>query len=417
MGFFFERKVPVEDIRGNAGYLLSIPSRLVVLLICSLLLASCGGRAFVHESLDSTDVRNRAEPQSRGPVRVSAAVPGREETVAIFGIALYDQGIQPVWLEIENTGSEQIRYAPVSTDRLYFSPFEVAYKNRGGYSDEARVAMERRFNDLAMPRYVDPGETRSGFIFTHADFGAKGFNVDIFGPEELFSFTFLLRVPGFEPDYANIDFDSIYAAGEITDYVGEELYRALKSLPCCSEDENGNEDGEPVNIVLISEGPDLLRAMLRSNWIETSAKDAASRGSNFLFGRKQDAIFRYYSFGGDSVYELRLWLAPFTSGQDRIWVGQVSHFFTLGTAKARFDPDVDTARNFALQNFFYGRTLAQLGWVSGEHVMPADSFWANLDQQRYFTDGYRIILRLSGKPVSMVDSESMDWDNPPGWRH
>ena len=296
MGFFFESKVLVEDIRGNAGYLLSIPSRALVFLVFSLLLASCGGRAFVHESLDSTDVRNRAESQSRGPVRVSAAVPGREETVAIFGIALYDQGIQPVWLEIENTGSEQIRYAPVSTDRLYFSPFEVAYKNRGGYSDEARVAMERRFNDLAMPRYVDPGETRSGFIFTHADFGAKGFNVDIFGPEELFSFTFLLRVPGFEPDYANIDFDSIYAAGEITDYVGDELYRALKSLPCCSEDENGNEDGEPVNIVLISEGPDLLRAMLRSNWIETSAQDAASRGSNFLFGRNRTQFFVITAF-------------------------------------------------------------------------------------------------------------------------
>lgn len=392
-------------------------SRLFVVLVFGLLLASCGGRAFVHESLDGTDVRDRAESQSEGAVRVSAAVPGREETEAIFGIALYDQGIQPVWLEIENTGSEQIRYAPVSTDRLYFSPFEVAYKNRGGYSDEARMAMERRFNDLAMPRYVDPGETRSGFIFTHADFGAKGFNVDIFGPGELFSFTFLLRVPGFEPDYANIEFDSIYAADEITDLADDELFGALKSLPCCSGDENGDVAGEPVNIVLITEGPGLLRAMLRSNWIETSAQEAANRGSNFLFGRKQDAIFRYYSFGDDSVFELRLWLAPFTSGQGRIWVGQVRHFFTLGTAKVRFDPDVDTARNFALQNFFYGRSLAQLGWVFGEHVVPADSFWENLDQSHFFTDGYRVVLWLSGEPVSVISSTVLDWDNPPEWRH
>jgi len=380
------------------------------------MLAGCGGGAFLHESLDSTDVRDRAESQSGGPVRVSAAVPGREETEAIFGIALYDQGIQPVWLEIENTGSEQIRYAPVSTDRLYFSPFEVAYKNRGGYSDEARVAMERRFNDLAMPRYIDPGESRSGFIFTHADYGAKGFNVDLFSADELFSFTFLLRVPGFEPDYANVDFDSIYAADDITDYEENELYGPLRSLPCCSKDENGAETGKPINIVLISAGSDLLRALLRSHWIETSAEEAASRGSNFLFGRQQDAIFRYHSSADDSIYELRLWLAPITSRQDRIWVGQVAHLFTLGSKKTQIDPDVDAARNFALQNFIYGQTVGKLAWISGDDVVPFESFWGSVDRPPYFTDGYGTVLWLSGDPVSVRDAENLDWDNPPEWK-
>jgi hypothetical protein len=138
---------------------------------------------------------------------------------------------------------------------------------------------------------------------------------------------------------------------------------------------------------------------------------------NFLFGRKQDAIFRYYSFDDDSVFELRLWLAPVTSGRASIWVGQVSHFFALDTAKARFDPDVDIARNFALQNFFYGQSLVRLGWISGEHVVPAESFWTDLDQPRYFTDGYRVVLWLSGEPVSVIRSTVLDWDNPPEWRH
>ncbi len=201
---------------------------ILTLLGCGTLLSGCGGRAYVYESVVSSNIPSRAEAQSDGPVRVSAAVPGREETTAIFGVALYDQGIQPVWLEIENNGPVQVRYAPVSTDRYYFSPFEVAYKNRGGFSDEGRLEMERHFDDLAMPRYIDPGESRSGFVFTHADSGAKGFNVDLFSSGASFHFTFLLRVPGFVPDYANVDFDSIYAADQLTAYNIDDLYNAIK---------------------------------------------------------------------------------------------------------------------------------------------------------------------------------------------
>ena len=217
---------------------------IITLLACTAVLAGCGGRAYVHGAVTDADFRGRAEAQSDGPIRVSAAVLGREETQAIFGVSLYDQGIQPVWLEVENTGFAQARYAPVSTDRYYFSPFEVAYKNRGGFSDEARAKMEQHFDALAMPRYIDPGETRSGFVFTHADSGAKGFNVDLFGDGKSVHFTFVLGVPGFVPDYAKLDFDSIYSADEISVLNDRELYDGLHDLPCCSSDENGNQNGD-----------------------------------------------------------------------------------------------------------------------------------------------------------------------------
>jgi hypothetical protein len=361
------------------------------------------------------DFRSHSETQSEGPVTVTASVLGREETAEIFGLSLYDQGIQPVWLEVENKSAAQIRYAPVGTDRFYFSPFEVAYKNRGGYSDEARAEMERRFDRLSMPRYIDAGETRSGFIFTHADYGAKGFNVDLFGSGNSLHFTFLMRVPGFVPDYANVDFDSIYTADEISEFADVYLYEALKNLPCCSSDENGAEAGNPINIVLIGAGKDLLRAFLRSGWVETSVKEATDQTSHFLNGRSQDAIFRYHSLFGDSFYELRLWLAPMTSGDDRVWLGQVQHFFSSGSAINRFDPDVDNARNFAFQNFLYGQSLESAGWIAGEEVAPVESFWTNLIESPFFSDGYRIVLRLSGEPVSLLDVNALDWDRPPGW--
>jgi len=392
-----------------------LAAKLVFLSLCSLLLAGCGGRAYVYQSVDDVDFRSHSETQSEGPVRVSASVLGREETENVFGLSLYDQGIQPVWFEVENKSADQIRYAPVGTDRFYFSPLEVAYKNRGGFSDEARAEMEHRFDRLSMPRYIDPGETRSGFVFTHADFGAKGFNVDLFGSGESLHFTFLMRVPGFLPDYANVEFDSIYTTDEISVFAAADLYEAVKSLACCSLDENGTEVGDPINIVLIGAGKDLLRALLRSGWVETSVKEATDQTSHFLYGRSQDAIFRYHRSFGDSFYELRLWLAPMMSGDDRVWAGQVRHFFSSASVINRFDPDVDNARNFAFQNMIYGQSLESLAWIAGEEVAPVESFWTNLIRSPFFSDGYRVVLWLSGDPVSMLDTTVVDWDRPPGW--
>lgn len=288
--------------------------------------------------------------------------------------------------------------------------------NRGGYSDDARVHMERVFHGMSMPRYIEPGETQSGFVLTHAEHGAKGFNVDLIGSDDLASFTFLLRVPGFTPDYANVNFDTIYAATDVVSYAQDDLLAAIRSLPCCGSSESSDMAAGVSNVVLVSSGDDVLSALLRSNWIETAVDEAAGSGSVQMFGRKQDAIFRYQSIGNDSVYELRLWLAPVTTGDKLVWVGQVRHHFTLGTSKWRPDPDVDIARNFALQKFFYGQALEQMAWVAGDHVIPFESYARDPDSESYFTDGYSVVLWLSADPVSMLDVETLDWDVPPGWR-
>jgi hypothetical protein len=108
-----------------------------VVAICALVVfAGCGGRPYIHAPLESTELRSRATVQGDDAVRVSAAVPGAEETESLFGMSLYEQGVQPVWLEIENKTNIRLRYAHTGTDREYFSPLEVAYKNRKGLSDE-----------------------------------------------------------------------------------------------------------------------------------------------------------------------------------------------------------------------------------------------------------------------------------------
>ena len=385
-----------------------------ILLTFATVLAGCGGSAYVYEPVDSGTFFARAARQSDGPIHIATAVPGREETERIFGIDLYEQGIQPVWLQVENSGEALARYAPVSTDPEYFAPLEVAYMNRRGYSDTARAAMDKRFHDLAMPRYIGPGETRSGFVFTHADRGAKGFNVDVFSGGQSHNFTFLLRVPGFEPDYARLNLREMYG-DDVPDYDMDALRDALTSLPCCGGDRPGETSGEPVNVALVGDGEELLRALLRSGWRETSIDEAKALPPQFLYGREQDAIFRYETVGGDGFYELRLWMAPFTSDSDDVYVGQARHFFRWIGPVSRMDADVDNARNFAAQKFFYGQALKANAWVAGEEVVPVTSFWDNLVQRPYFTDGYRVVLWVSGVPFSMLEIHARAWDSPPKW--
>lgn len=377
-------------------------------------LSACGGKAYLYEPVDTGTFLSQAERQSEGPIHVSAAVPGREETERIFGLDLYAQGIQPVWLQIENDSDRLARYAPVSTDPEYFAPLEVAYMNRRGYSDAALDAMNERFHNLAMPRYVNPGETRSGFVFTHADPGAKGFNVDVFSRGESRNFTFLLRVPGFEPDYARLNLREMYS-GEMVDLDEEGLREAITSLPCCSADKRGEQIGEPINLVLIGEGEELLRALLRSEWRETSVNEAKGLQPQFLYGRQQDAIFRYESIGGDSFYELRFWKAPFRFGGDDVYVGQARHFYRWIGSVTRLDADVDNARNFAAQKFLYGQAIKSNAWVAGTEVVPVTNVWNALFNTPYFTDGYRFVMWLSAEPASMFDIDIRSWDPPPRW--
>jgi len=390
--------------------------RLILLAVTlAAALAGCGGRAYLYEPVDSGTFLARAERESDGPIHIATAVPGREETERIFGIDLYGQGIQPIWLQVENAGDTLARYAPVSTDPEYFAPLEVAYINRRGYSDEARDEIDARFHNLAMPRYIDPGETRSGFVFTHIDPGAKGFNVDVFSGGESYNFTFLLRVPGFEPDYARLNLAGMHTDDDVPDYDVDALHQAMKEIPCCSTSRQGEESGEPINLALVGEGEQLLRALLRSGWRETSIEEAKNETPQFLFGREQDAIFRYETVGGDGFYELRFWKAALRSDGDDVYVGQARHFFRWIGRIQRLDADVDNARNFAIQKLLYGQAIKATAWIAGREVVPVASFWDNVIRPSYFTDGYLMVLWLSGKPVSMLEIDDRDWDDPPRW--
>jgi len=386
-----------------------------------LVISACSTQSYHHKNTHSLPIRERAVTQSEGDIRVSASVPGADEAEAIFGIPVYKRGIQPVWLEIVNNSQDRLRFAPTALDPQYFSPLEVAYMHRKGYSKQAREQMDRRLHDSAMPRQIPAGETRSGYVFTHVSPGTKSFNIDLFSADTDHSMAFFVDVPGFVPDHADIDFESLYAPDEVHDYELAGFRDAVADLPFTSTDQSGQKTGLPIGFIIVGSGPDVLKALLRAGWNESASNhDAAQLAkAHYLFGRTPDAVFRIQRNRKTDRNKLFLWMAPLRVDGKGVWLAQITNYIGQKTQLeqvifgARIDPNIDDGRDFLLQNLWYSQSLDQLAWLASGKAISIENSQLDFNDVRYFTDGYINIAWLSPVPVSLLETKSLDWDNPP----
>jgi hypothetical protein len=234
-------------------------------------------------------------------------------------------------------------------------------------------------------------------------------------------------------DHRDVDFENLYPADEIVSYQEAEFRKALENLPCCVTNADGTQLGAPINLVILSQGDDLLRVLIRAGWNETATTRAASSSQKdafldipqnfrykpveplYYYGRQQDASFREPRAGGFERNKVRLWLSPMHfEGQD-VWLGQVSRDYgkqSSGMAAQKLD--LDEVRSFLLQNLWYAQGIKQYGFVKGR---GADSMIDNpkttFRGTTYITDGYRVVLWLSGESVPLSEVEAVDWDSPP----
>ncbi|MEH6544775.1 MAG: LssY C-terminal domain-containing protein [Porticoccaceae bacterium] len=389
-------------------------------LLFLIFLSACSTAPYTPEPMNVESLRQRAEIQIFEPLTVKAAVPGEEESASLFGVPLYANGIQPVWLEISNQGDQNVRFALSSVDSNYFSPLEVSYKLRGGFSEAARHSMDKRFYKSGISRFVAPGETISGFVFTHLSPGTKSFSVDLFGMTETQDFAFFINVPGFVPDHANINFDQLYADSTVRDLSADELRDAIDGFPVNTTDEKGEAKGLPVNAIIVGDGIDVLRALLRAGWYESLANSDEDLDTNssiyHLYGRQPDAIFRIQRENRIDRNEMRLWLAPILVDGEEVWLAQVTNFVgqrryqDLRFSGAHLDPDVDDARSFMMQNIWYKQGMKAFAWSDSGNKVPFDKPLMDFDGSPYFTDGKRIVAWVSGTPYSVLDTILLDWD-------
>jgi len=375
--------------RDNLKYQRSTTLLTCGIVVLSLVIAGCASRPYQGADIQAAAFLQRAMTQQSDTLRVTAAAPDAAETLALTGLDLYEQGIQPIWLEIKNTGPDTARIATWSIDRNYFSPIEVAYMNRKQFSRQGYAAMERWFYENGLQRRIPPGETRSGLVFSHLRPGTKAFNLDIYSNKQASSFTFFLPMPGFTPDYARVDFSRLYKEEDIRHLGVDELKTVLESaLPCCATDVSGK---------------------LKHRFYE----------------REPDAVFFLDREDGNERLQVNLWMAPWQVASEPVWVGQVfyrsqddSIFASLrnnGTVKdskllSRYvgesvAADIDSAQRFMMQNFWYNHSLRAVGMVSGVGPSSVEEPQSTYDGFAYFTKGERTVLFLSEAPVAMDDGK------------
>jgi len=253
--------------------------------VIGLMVAGCAG---APRQTESTDYFARAETQVDGRVRVSAVVLSPVESENAFSLALSSKGIQPVWLELENDEDHPLVLMLLSIDPDYFAPSEVAWRFRSSGSGSLEDKIDRLLRHH-VPIVIPPHDTVSGYVYTNLDPGAKAFSVDLFGENDFRSFEFVQLVPGFEADFMQASVGRVYAPEDVRELDLEGLRTYLEELPCCVLGGDRKTPGDPLNLVIVGDGRDILAALIRRGWdlTETLRSDTTWRTiASSLFGSK-----------------------------------------------------------------------------------------------------------------------------------
>lgn len=373
---------------------------------------------------------DRVQVNTERNIRVATAVPSAAETDDIFGIPLYRQNIQPVWIQIENLGDETLWFLPVGLDEAYFTPIETSYR-RQGRIPILNWATNVDFYSKSMRLRIGAGGARSGYIFSRVDEGTKSFNVDVMGATGHHLMTFFVPVPGLRLDHYDVDFENMYGEEELAEVDLAGLVEGLEALPCCVMDKKGKNYGDPLNLVFVGDIKDIYHAFMRAGWDETETVYGASTwrfikssvfgaenryspvSALYVFGRAQDAALQKARSSLTQRNHLRLWLTPMRYEGKLVFIAQISRDigfrFTRKTIMThKIDGNVDETREYLTEDLAYAQSLAKFGYVRGVGAASYDEPRKNLTGDPYFTDGLRVVLFVSSEPVSISEIEVLD---------
>jgi hypothetical protein len=402
-------------------------------------IAVCGCATY-QKPLPFYDVpfRERSLSKIDGEVKVTVAVLSAEESRQLFGVNLAGQDIQPVWIRVQNADTLAYWLMSAGLDPDYFSPLEAAYVFHRTIGSSVNKKIDDHFRVMAFRNPIVEGASVSGFVFANRDEGTKVVDIDLIGHGKTKFFTFFVPVPGIKADYHEVDFDKLYTEEEIVHLDESQLRAELEKLPCCATNEDGTENGDPLNLVLIGSREDLSSAFVRRGWLPAEQNYGAAVWKtikSFLFGTRyryspvSPLYFRkrQQDFAGQkprhTVHQrnhLRAWLSPMRYQGKPVWIGQISRdigvrfsFKVWPPVTHKIDPDIDEAMYALLEDLVYSQQLAKSGWVKGVGKATRSKPRHNLTGDPYFTAGLRAVLMFDRRPHSFKEIESFDWEESP----
>jgi len=379
------------------------------------LLAACAGTAQFEKPapFDEIELRERASTMDRHGFRVSATIPSRMETQAIFGIDLWKKNIQPVWLEIENRTDRSVRFLPTGLDPEYFSPREVSFGFAKGYSESARRRLDDHIEALNFKDPIEPHSTVSGFVYTNREHALQVVNVDLLAKKWSKGLTLLVPVSG--EGIGEEQLKQLHKRLADQDYVRvqteEDLKELLEALPCCSIDADSAQR-EPLNLVVVGKMDNIGAGLSRRGFRYSHASP------RFVFGREQDLAARKQAqWNYAQPHVLRLWLTDILYRGKTVWVGQITSplggRFASAPDRERglIDPSVDEARLDLIQDMLYSQSLAKLGLVKGVGRVMSSKPRMLPNGGHYHTDGLRTVFVFEERTIGLSDIQFFEWES------
>jgi len=399
-----------------------------------------GDRAGVLSRLDDPlefvglgwDTPDHPQTRSVEGVTVTARVLTDSEARGVYGVNLAGKGIQAVWMRVANKTSVDQWMLAAHLDPDYFTADEAAYLFRWRLGGMVRGNTQQHFRDLSMRARIGAGECHEGHVLVPRKEGGRYVEITTNGRGKVRRFGFPLRTPD-----GHFDFERMNVAGtrNTNELTRPQLRKRLEQLPATATNREASADGDPLNLVVVGEAPLMMASMSECGWAFTHRIDgttvrrvitAALAGNPYLtapvsslyvFGRKQDVAFQRARSNLSQRNHMRLWLAPYTVEGRPVWVGQVSRDIGIKlTSKSPtftthvIDPMVDESRQFVLESLLYRLRISDFGFTRASAPAPRSRPRLNLSGDAYFTDGLRLVVFLSGEPVSPEKVRNLGWD-------
>ena len=408
-------------------------------LLVVVLLAGCAAGPAQSPVAETDPPLNLGRVQSleQDSVTVRLSIPADDEAVRFFGVKLADYDIQPIWIRIENESDVDYWLLPIAIDPDYYSADEVAIVTGEDLPKHARDANRKKIRNNALPFFSKSGGVIEGYVYATYARGGRLVDVRMKGKQRSIRLRFAVLLPteGFDYEYSGLR--KMYAQlQDLPDLTIPQLRERLLALPCCATTADGSGEGDPLNIVLVGSGEEVIAALSSSGWNYTEAitVDSIRRmvgaaiaekslptapvSSLYAFGRPQDIALQRGRSTISQRNHMRLWLAPFRCVGEAVWVGQVSRDIGVKmTVKSPtltthiIDPVVDESREYLLDSLLHQDAVAQFAFVRGVGEASRDKPRLNLTDDPYFTDGLRLVIWLSETPVPLDQAVDLNWND------
>ena len=114
-----------------------------------LTLVGCAPSWKIPTEFHDSTLRARAVTAEVRGVKLSAAVLSSDDSLQMFGVNVNDTGVQPVWIEVENTTSQVLWFLMSGSDPDLFSPLEVAWPFHKFFGDKTNTLLDDHFDAMS----------------------------------------------------------------------------------------------------------------------------------------------------------------------------------------------------------------------------------------------------------------------------